>query len=122
VIYSDHPLASGAQKAQKVDQDVEQPDPREVARQAQEQAALVAEDKERTKRLEREAQKAAVDAQKQQQREQRCQAARTRYGQFKYGGRLYHYDAQGNRVYYTDQEIETERAASKKVMDELCVS
>jgi len=117
VVYSDHPVTPSSQK---VTPDVEQPDPREVARQAREQAALVAEDTERTRKLTQEQQKAAADAEKQRAREQRCTSATNRYGQFKHGGRIYHYDAQGNRTYYTDEEIATEAAAAKKVMDEAC--
>jgi hypothetical protein len=53
-------------------------------------------------------------------RKQRCDAARGRYAMFAAGGRIFRTDADGNRVYYSDQEIEDQRAATKAAMDSAC--
>jgi hypothetical protein len=41
---------------------------------------------------------------------------------FAAGGRIFRTDEQGNRVYYSDQEIDQQRAATKAAMDSACSS
>lgn len=51
---------------------------------------------------------------------ERCRQARDRYLMFAEGRRIYRRDEQGARVYYTGSEIDAERTAAEKTMNELC--
>jgi len=117
ITYSDRPLSPASQR---ISVDVAGPNPTEAARLNREQSARVAADAERRQREQQEAteqkEKAAQDAAQQQ----RCAAARQRYAYFTNGGRLMHTDADGNRAYYSDQEIEEQRTLSKAAMDSAC--
>jgi Domain of unknown function (DUF4124) len=117
VTYSDHAVSAASRK---VTVDVVPANPENAARLAKEQAIIHASEVDREK-------SAARDAigQQQQQLEaaaqaRRCSAARNRYAAFAAGGRIWKADTQGNRVFYSDQEIEAERASSKAAMDSAC--
>jgi hypothetical protein len=72
---------------------------------------------------ERAAQKAAETAQRQAQekaRAEQCRSARVRAARFSVDGRRYRIDEKGERHYYSAEEIDRERAESKKQMDEFC--
>ena len=117
VVYSDHPISSASQP---ITLQVTAPNAQEAARLTKEQALQSAQTTQEMKQT----QQAAADQQKQAAQEaaqkQRCDAARSRYATFAAGGRLFKTDEQGNRVYYSDDEIEAERLAAKAAMDSSC--
>jgi hypothetical protein len=117
VTYSDHPLSSASQPLAL---QVPAANAQEAARLNKEQALQAADSAQEARQAQQQAaeqqKKAAQDA----AQKQRCDAARNRYAVFAAGGRLFKTDEQGNRVYYSDDEIEAERAASKAAMDSAC--
>jgi hypothetical protein len=117
VTYSDRPLSS---TSQSVALQVTPPNPEEAARLAREQALQTADAAQEAQQ----AQKNAAEQQKKIAEEaaqkQRCDSARNRYLLFAAGGRLLKTDEQGNRVYYSDDEIAAEVVASKAAMDSAC--
>lgn len=62
----------------------------------------------------------AAQTQARQAELERCRRARDRYLMFKESGRIYRRDEQGRRVYYSSAEIDSEREAARKSMDEIC--
>jgi hypothetical protein len=118
VVYSDQPISSASQP---ISVQVTAPNPQEAARLTKEQALQSAEATQQAQQM----QQAAADQQKQateQAAQQRkCDVARSRYATFAAGGRLFKTDEQGNRVYYSDDEIEAERLAAKAAMDSVCL-
>ncbi|MFI4905118.1 MAG: hypothetical protein ACHP9X_00390, partial [Steroidobacterales bacterium] len=50
----------------------------------------------------------------------RCTGARNHYFSIKDSRRLYRLDADGNRVFYSDEEADAMRATAKQVMDQAC--
>jgi hypothetical protein len=117
VVYSDHPLSSASQR---ISVQVTAPNSDEAARLAKEQAMLTADAAQQAQQALREAEQQKQKAAQESAQKQRCDAARNRYAVFSAGGRIFKSDEQGNRVYYSDQEIEEQRAASKAVMDSAC--
>jgi hypothetical protein len=117
VTYSDHALSPNSKK---ISVDVVEGDPREAARLSKATAAENADAAQRAKA----AQQQAVDQQKQDSQEARqqaaCRSARALYTAFSTGGRLFHMDDQGNRVYYSDAEIDAQRDSAKAAMDAAC--
>jgi hypothetical protein len=115
VVYSDHPDPA----AQRLDVRVDEPQAADVARIAKEQKVLKIEDSER-KRL------AVIEDKKKAQQEHdqqlRCEKARTRYYSLKDARRVYGRDGEGNRVYYSDQEADAQRAAAQQTMQTECGS
>jgi len=117
VTYSDHAISPASRK---VTVDVVQGNPEEAARLAKERAVINASAAQEAKQV----QQQAVDQVKQQAAEasqrQRCDAARNRYAMFAAGGRIFKTDDQGNRVFYSDAEIDAERISTKAAMDNAC--
>ena len=115
VVYSDHPDPA----AQKLEVRVDEPQAADVARIAKEQKILKVEDGER-KRL------TAIEDKKKAQQEHdqqlRCEKARSRYYSLKDARRVYGRDGEGNRVYYSDQEADAQRAAAQQSMQTECGS
>ncbi len=114
VVYSDR----GSNKtAEPTAVRVEQPDPAEVARIAKEQAVLNADDQVRSK------QQAAADKEKaaaDRRKDQACQNAKNNYFRLRDTGRLYKRDSDGNRVYYSDSELDAMRDEAKRAMTASC--
>jgi Domain of unknown function (DUF4124) len=114
VVYSDQPDTSTAQKSEvKVDG----PNPTEAARIAKEQAILKAEEVQRNK------QKSIDDAKKAQAdhaAQVQCDSARNRYYALKDARRLYDRDADGNRVYLSDQDGDARREGARQAMTAAC--
>ena len=114
VVYSDRPDTSAAQKAVVR---VDQPNPREVARNAKEQEILDAEETQRKK------QQATEDAKKALQdhnRQVQCDNARDHYYSLKDARRIYDRDAAGNRVYYSDADGDAKREEARLAMVAAC--
>ncbi|HYX75475.1 MAG TPA: DUF4124 domain-containing protein [Steroidobacteraceae bacterium] len=116
VVYSDR----GTNKsAPKTSLHVNEPDPTEVARLAHEQALLTADE------TARERQQALADknrANQQHKQQQVCDKARTEYYHMKESARLYKRDAEGNRVYYTDDDADALREQARRAMLAACGS
>lgn len=65
--------------------------------------------------------KKAEDAAKEAERKKAaCDQARVRYQALSDGGRIYKYNAQGEREYMSDEEIESGARQAKREMDEAC--
>jgi hypothetical protein len=116
VVYSDRATTPTAQKSVV---HVEQPDPAEVARIAKEQQILNAQDTQRR-------QQQSIDdkkkAQQDREKQTRCDAARNHYFSVKDARRIFHVDADGNRVYATDSEADAQREEARQAMDIACGS
>lgn len=114
VVYSDR---GNSKNAPKTTVRVDQPDPVEAARLAKEQARLQSEDARRTKQQAiDDRNKAAEDRRKQAA----CQSARNNYYRLVDPGRLFHRDADGNRLFYTDDEIAAMRDEAKRAATAAC--
>jgi Skp family chaperone for outer membrane proteins len=117
VTYSDHPLSPSSQR---VSVEVTPPNADEAARLTREQAALTAAAAQQTKNDRQDAADQAKKAAQLAQQQQRCSAARNRYALFAAGGRIFKTDADGNRVYYSDEEIDQQRTLTKAAMESAC--
>ena len=117
VVYSDHAMAPSSKK---VTVDVIQGNAEDAARLAKERALANADAAQQTKL----AQQQAAEQQQQQTQEavkkRKCEAARNRYAIFAAGGRIFRTDEQGNRVYYSDAEIDAQRISTKATTDAAC--
>ncbi len=114
VVYSDRGSTKGAPKTPV---HVDQPDPAEVARLAKEQEMLKAEDLERAK------QQASDEKNKATQEHNKqvgCQNARNSYFRIKDSGRIFRRDADGNRVFYSDEEADAMREQARRAMTAAC--
>jgi hypothetical protein len=114
VVYSDRADTSTAQKSTLR---VDQPDPTEVARIAKEQEILKAE------QLQRNRQKSVDDAKKAQQdhvAQVQCETARNHYYAMKDARRVFERDADGNRVFFTDQVADAKREEARQAMTTAC--
>lgn len=113
VVYSDQPDPS----AQKSEVRVDRPDPKEVARIAKDQEIQKAEE------IQRNRQKSIDDAKKAQadhSNQVQCENARNHYYLLKDSRRIYQRDADGNRVYYSDQEADGKREEARLAMTAAC--
>jgi Skp family chaperone for outer membrane proteins len=114
VIYSDR----GASKNSATTAvNAQQADPAGAAQLAKEQRALAAADAARAK------DQAAADKQHaadQKQHQQACNKARQEYERVLNTRRLYHLDAEGNRIYYPDEELDQVRDQARKSMLTAC--
>jgi cell pole-organizing protein PopZ len=117
VTFSDRPLSPASQR---ISVDVTQGDPAEAARIRRQQAQMNAEAAQSVKQAQQDASDQAKKAALQAQQQQRCAAARARYAMFAAGGRLFRTDEYGNRVYYSDQEINQQRDAARTAMEGAC--
>jgi len=114
VIYSDRASTSTAKKSAV---HVDPPDPSEVARIAKEQEILNAQE------IQRKQQQAVDDKKKAQQdhdKQARCDAARNHYFAMKDTRKLFQRDADGNRVYYTDEQANAQREEAREAMTAAC--
>ena len=114
VVYSDRADTSTAQKSTVR---VDQSDPTEAARIAKEQEILKAEETQRNRK------KAQDDAKKAQQEhitQAQCDSARNQYYALKDARRVFQRDADGNRVFYSDQEADAKREEARQAMTAAC--
>ena len=115
VVYSDRADTSAQKSAVRVDP----PNPTEAARIAQEQEILKAEE------IQRNRQKSVDDAKKAQgdhAAQVQCDNARNRYYALKDARRVYQRDADGNRIYYSDQEADAKREEARQAVTTACGS
>jgi uncharacterized protein DUF4124 len=116
VVYSDR---GSTKTAPKSSVHVDQPDPAEVARLAKEQEVLNAEERERARQQALdEKSKASADRNKQVA----CQNARNNYSRMKDARRIAHTDADGNHVYYSDEQADALREEARRAMTAACGS
>jgi hypothetical protein len=114
VTYSDRPNAAGAKKTEVT---VQQGDPKEAARLAKERMVLKAEDEQRKKQ---DLTENKAKAQQDQDKKAQCERARENYNTLKEVRRISKTDADGNRVYYTDEQADAMRAAALQAMNSAC--
>jgi hypothetical protein len=117
VTYSDHPLSSDSKR---INVEVTSGDPAEAARIKRDQAANSAAANQTVEQAHEDEIARSKKQQEAAQQQQRCALARSRYAMFAAGGRLFHTDDQGNRVYYSDDEIEQQRTATRAAMEKDC--
>jgi hypothetical protein len=117
VTYSDHPLSPSSQR---ISVQVMPANTQEAARLSREQAAVDAESAQQAKQARRDEDDQAKKSAQLAQQQQRCNAARNRYALFAAGGRIFKTDTDGNRVYYSDEEIDQQRILTKAAMDSAC--
>jgi hypothetical protein len=117
VTYSDHAISP---ESKRVTVDVIQGNPQEAARLAKERAVVNAGAAEQAKQAQQQANEQLRQQAQAASQKQACEAARNRYGTFSAGGRIYHTDDQGNRAFYSDEEIEAQRISAKAAMDSAC--
>ena len=115
--YSDHPLSSASKR---ISVQVTEGNQQEAARISKEQAIIAADATAQAQQSQRQAEDQKKKAAQEAQQKQRCESARARYAMFAAGGRIFKSDTQGNRVYYSDSEIDEQRALSKAAMDSAC--
>jgi hypothetical protein len=114
VVYSDRGATKDAAKSSV---HVAEPDPAEVARLAKEQELMKADDIERTKQQASEDKtRAAAD----RKRLAECEKARNNFYRLKDAPRIYQRDADGNRVYYADDEADKLREQARRAMTAAC--
>lgn len=114
-VYTDQPPASGNAKTINI--------PKSVTDAPSASKSYVAQDKENEKKKKEASDKAAKagdPAKKAQDDQARCAQAKSAYQMYADGGRIYKNDAKGERVFLTDADIESERARSRREMDEAC--
>jgi hypothetical protein len=116
VVFSDRPIAAGAQKT---DVAVQQADPKEAERLAKERTLLKAEDDQRTQKS---AADAKAKAQQDSEKKQRCEHARSQYNNLKSVNRIYAPTADGGREYFSDTQAEAMRNEAKRAMEAACGS
>ena len=114
VVYSDRGATKGAPKTSV---HVDQPDPAEVARLAHEQELLKADDLARSRQ---EATEDKTRATQQKKKQAACESARTRYYQMKDAARLFKRDADGSRVYMSDEDADAMRQQARQAMSAAC--
>jgi len=116
VTYSDRGTSKNSPKTTLK---VEEGDPAEAARIAKEQELLKVEDVQRARQ---EALDARNKAAQDRQRETACKNARNSYFRVKDANRLFKLDAEGNRVYYSDEEADKMRVQAQRAMTTACGS
>jgi len=114
VVYSDR---GSSKSAPKTTLHVDEPDPAEAARLAKEQEMLKAEDAQRTKQQASEEKRKATQ---EHNRQAACESARNKYFHLRDSGRIYTRDADGNRVYYSDEQADAMREQARQAMTAAC--
>jgi hypothetical protein len=117
VVYSDRAIGP---TSKKITVDVIQGNAEDAARLAKESAREDADAAQQAKLAREQAAKQQQQDAQEALKQRRCQAARNRYAMFAAGGRISKVDEQGNRVYYSDAEIDAERISTKATMDAAC--
>jgi hypothetical protein len=114
VVYSDRPSSP---KAEKITVPVTSADPGEAARLARQHAL---EDADYAQRSRQEADEQRRQAAQAKQDADRCSAARNHYAFLKDVARLFRLDADGNRVFYSDEQTDAMRSAARQAMEQAC--
>jgi len=99
---------------------VDEPDPAEVARIAKQQQLLDAEEQQRRKEQAADQHAKALEERNRLQKEKVCENARNNYLRLQESTRIYKRDAEGNRVYYSDTEMDALRQQAKQAMGTAC--
>lgn len=84
------------------------------------QKSFAERDKEAQKGRDESAKKAADASKKDAQNQQACEMARSNYNQFANGGRLQRINADGEREFMGDDEIDAAREKAQREMDAAC--
>jgi len=116
VTYSDR---GAAQSAPKTTLHIDQPDPAEVARLAHEQQLLDADEAVRARQQALEDKNKAAE---QHRKQQACDNLRNQYYRMKDAARLYRRDADGTRIYLSDEDADAKREQARRGMIAACGS
>ena len=116
VVYSDR---GAVKNAPKTSLHVDEPDPAEVARLAHEDELLKADDQARERQQAIDDKNKAVQQRKHQQA---CEQARNHYYYLKDSARVYERDANGSRVYLSDEAADAAREQARRAMVNACGS
>jgi hypothetical protein len=116
VVYSDRASSKNAAKSTL---HVDEGDPAEAARLAKQQKLL---DTAAAQRVKQDAADASSKAAEDERRQKACEKARSNYARLQNTWRLYKSDADGNRVYYSDEEIDAMREQAQRAMSTACGS
>ncbi len=116
VVYSDR---AASKNAQTTPVHVTEANAQEAARLAREQQLLNAADRQRQKQ---EATEERAKETAERNRQHACETARNKYYQYKDAGRLYKRDADGNRVWLSDDDADAMREQARKAMLSACGS
>ena len=119
VTFSDRAASKGAPKTSI---HVEPPDAANAARLAKEQQLLAAEDQQRKAQQAVDDKSKAQQETKARQRQLRCQNAKDHYYALKDATRLFTRDAEGNRIYYSDEQSDKKRDEAKRTMEAACAN
>ena len=119
VVYSDRPDTSTAQKSVVR---VDQPNLTEAARIAKEQEILKAEEIQRTRQQSAEDAKKAQTEHAEEAAQARCENARNHYYSLKDARRVVERDADGNRIFLSDEEGDAKREEARQAMTTACGS
>ena len=114
MVYSDR---GNTKNAPKTSVHYDEPNPAEAARLAKEQQQLQAQDAQRTRQQAADDKaKAAADRRK----EEACQNARSKYSRLRDARRISLPDADGNRVFYSDEQADALREEARRAMSTAC--
>jgi hypothetical protein len=114
VVYSDHPTSAASEK---LSVQVKEADPAEAARLAKQRAV---QDADYAQRSRQEADEQSKQAAQDKQQAALCTSTRNHYFAIKDSRRLFKLDADGNRVFYSDQEGDAMKAAARQAMEQAC--
>ena len=117
VVYADR---GNSKTAPKTSIHVEPPDAANAARLAKEQQLLDADEQQRKAQQALDDKGKAQQEAKARQRQQRCQSAKERFYSMKDAGRLFTRDADGNRVYDSDEVADKKREEARRTMQAAC--
>jgi len=119
VVYSDR----GATKsAPKTTLHVAEPDPAEAERLAHEQELLKADEQARARQQAIDEKSAAQKAQQQHKQQQACEQARNHYYYLRDSTRIYQRNADGDRVFLSDEDADATRERARRAMVTACGS
>jgi uncharacterized protein DUF4124 len=119
VVYSDRGTTKSAPKTAL---HIEEPDPAEVARLAHEQELLKADEQARARQQAVDDKTKSQQAQQQHKQQQACEQARNHYYYLKDSPRVYQRDADGNRVFLSDEDADAMREQARRSMLTACGS
>ncbi len=119
VVYSDRPSSTSAQKSTV---HFHEPSADDLARLDQRRKATQAAENERLQQAAASNIARAQQERVQKEKQVRCENARTYYNSLRNATRVYQLDAEGNRVYLPDAEVDAKRTEARDAMEAACAS
>jgi hypothetical protein len=113
-VYTDQPPPTADSKAIRIQPSAgPAPAPAAAAKSPQDVQKARDADKDKAKKAEDEAKNAAA-------KQANCNVAKQQYQHYQDGGKIYQYNAAGERELMSDEQIDAARARSKRELDEAC--